>query len=140
MLATINRAETRKRVESVLAVAKLYRKAGAVRREMRTTLAYIPRYHGTTHKVGKPVEETAVHNVEREQYMKTVHDNVTKAIAHLGEAERGVIERCYLSPQNSTPDYLLCHEMNVSERTFRRIKARGVMELAFLLGLEVYAE
>lgn len=140
MLATVNRTATRKMVEQQLSLACLYKRAGVVRREMRMTPAYEPRFHGATNQVGKPVEAAAVHNVDKEAYMKSVHDNVMKAVAHLGETEREVIECCYLDPYAHKPDYLLCHELNVSERTFRRIKARAVMELAFMLGLEVFED
>lgn len=140
MLATINRAATRKMVEKYLSIASLYKRAGVVRREMKMTSSYEPRLHGFTNQAGKPVEEIALHNVEKEAYMKTVYDNVMKAIAHLGDIERELIESCYLSPHAAKPDYLLCYDLNVSERTFRRIKARAIMELAFMLGIEVFED
>ncbi|UHA72291.1 ArpU family phage packaging/lysis transcriptional regulator [Paenibacillus sp. 481] len=140
MLATINRTATRKKVEQVLSIARMYKRAGSVRKEMRTTSVMEPRWHGPTNTISKPVEQTAVNNIEREAYMKQMYQNVTTAVAHLGEMERQVVERSYLDPKSDVPDYMLSIEMNLSERTFRRIKARAVMELAFILGLEVFEE
>ncbi|MEW9105297.1 ArpU family phage packaging/lysis transcriptional regulator [Paenibacillus sp.] len=140
MLATINRTATRKMVEKYLSIASLYKRTGIVRREMKMNTSYEPRLHGSTNQVGKPVEEIALHNVEKEAYMRTVYDNVMKAIAHLGDIERELIVSCYLSPETAKPDYLLCYDLNVSERTFRRIKARAIMELAFMLGIEVFED
>lgn len=140
MLATVNRSATRKMVEQYLSMARLYKRTGIVRREMKMTTSYEPRFHGATNQVGKPVEEIALHNVDKEAYMKLVHDNVMKAVEHLGDMERELIENCYLNPHVQKPDYLLCFDLNVSERTFRRIKARAITELAFMLGIEVFED
>lgn len=47
-----------------------------------------------------------------------------------------MIERRYLASETEY-DFLLCHELGMSERTYRRFKARVIDKLAFMLSLEV---
>ncbi len=65
LLPKIDRKQTKKNVEEVLESVRLYKQIGFVRREMKTTPVYTPRYHGQTYSVGKPAEETALWNEVR---------------------------------------------------------------------------
>jgi ArpU family phage transcriptional regulator len=135
----IDRRATRKKLEGVLEKARIYKQLGFVRKEARLTGSYEPKYHGRTNMVGKVTEQTAVYNVETEERMIRLCEEVEQAVSCLDIKEQEIIRRRYLARENEF-DFLLCHELNLSERTYRRMKAKAVGKLAFMLRLEVVCE
>lgn len=138
-LIGIDRSATRKRVEEVLETARIYRQVGFIRKGIQTTRSYEARYHGETHTINKTTENIAVSNVDDEERLRYWTENVERAVEQLNTKERDVIERRYLEPDREY-DFLLCHELGVSERTYRRIKSDAITKLAFMLRLEVQKE
>lgn len=134
----IDREATRKRVEDVLESARIYNQIGFVRKESRVTSGYAPRYHGLTNRVGKVTEQIAVYNVDTEDRLKQLSEQVEQAVQCLESKEQDIIRGRYLQ-RDSEFDFLLCHELGMSERTYRRIKAKAFSKLAFMLRLEVAA-
>jgi ArpU family phage transcriptional regulator len=132
----INRDATRKKVESVLETARIYSQMGLVRKESRTTSSYEPKHHGRTNAIGKVTEQVAVYNVESEERLKLLCEQVEQAVGCLEPKEEEIIRRRYLK-RDSEYDFLLYHELNLSERTYRRIKAKAFAKLAYMLNLEV---
>ncbi|MCR8645561.1 ArpU family transcriptional regulator [Paenibacillus sp. N1-5-1-14] len=135
-LIGIDKAATRKKVEEVLESARIYRQIGFIRKEIQTTRSYEARYHSDTHSINKATENVAISNVDDEERLRYWTENVERAVQQLNTKERDVIEKRYLEPDREY-DFLLCHELGVSERTYRRIKSHAIAKLAFMLSLEV---
>lgn len=128
---------TRVAVEERLEEIRQFRQFGLIRREAALTYSYEPRYHGTTHMVGRPVEQTAVGNADREMELRKKSELLDKAMESLNKMQREVIERSYFDPEGEY-DFISCGEMGVSDRTYRRIKAEAIKLLAVAMKLEVY--
>lgn len=138
-IPAVDRVATRRRVEDELERVRLYRKIGIIRREVSTTVRYEARMHGPTNKVGKVTENTAVWNVDREADLERRSMLLDKALSCLGEMERELIARRYLESEDMF-DYLICGELGISERKYRRVKAAALYKLALALNLEVLME
>ncbi|MED0676973.1 ArpU family phage packaging/lysis transcriptional regulator [Aneurinibacillus thermoaerophilus] len=136
-LPKINRKETQERVEDWLKIARRYRRFGTVRRETTLTPSYSPRYHGQTNRTSSPVEDCAVWNVDKEREMEEIAQLVEAAVSRLDSREREIIVKRYLE-DDYTFDYVVYNELCISKRTYDRLKARAVYNLAFALKLEVY--
>jgi ArpU family phage transcriptional regulator len=137
--SAINREATRKKVEGALETARIYNQIGFVRKESRIVSGYEPRYHGSTNAVSKVTEQVAVYNVETEYRLKHLSEQVEQAVQCLDTKEQDIVRRRYLQ-RESEFDFLLCHELGMSERTYRRVKAKAFSKLAFMLRLEVAAD
>lgn len=135
-LPEIDRKETQKKVEEVLESVRIYKQIGFIRREMKTTPAYTPRYHGQTYDVGSPAEDTALWNVEHEQEIENLEMNLDRALLRLSRIEREVIQKRYLEEEGFY-DYMIHDELGMSARTYGRVKSRAFYKLAFMLRLEV---
>ncbi|GIP20435.1 MULTISPECIES: ArpU family phage packaging/lysis transcriptional regulator [Paenibacillus] len=137
-LPAVNKEATRKRVEEELETVRIYKRIGIIRREVGTVGRYEPRVHGSTNLVSKTTENTAVWNVDREQVMEKKVVMLDKALMCLNEMERELIRLRYLDTDD-TYDYLVCGDLGVSERKYRRVKAQAMYKLALALRLEVLA-
>ncbi|MED2766064.1 ArpU family phage packaging/lysis transcriptional regulator [Bacillus thuringiensis] len=145
VLSKIDRATTQRKVEGVLESVRIYKQFGTLRKEMRITSSYERREHGSTHIVGKPVEDVAMANIqqsEREEWLEDMSCRVEEALSRFGNGEAGnlqrdIIVKRYLEDEDVC-DYMIYNEMGMSERTYRRVKARALYKLAFALRLEVY--
>lgn len=135
-MSQINREATRKRVEGYLETVRIYKQIGFVRKETSITASYEERMHGRTNAIADPVAAAGGYNVDMEYKMKAMEEQLDKALACLYELERGIIERRYLQSEEEM-DFLVCQQLHLSERTYRRIKAKAIMKLALMLRLEV---
>lgn len=138
-LPKIDRKETQRRVEEALETARIYKQIGFVRREISNTPSYDPRFHGQTNKTSAPVEECATWNVEQEERIKSLVEQVEWAVSRLSVKQRGIITKRYLESEDAL-DYVICSELNMSQRTYEREKPRAIYMLAFMLRLEVIAD
>ncbi|RVU62446.1 ArpU family transcriptional regulator [Bacillus thuringiensis] len=144
-LPKIDRAATQKKLEGVLENVRLYRQFGMMREEMKVTPSYEIRYHGPTNDVGKPLEDVAMANIqqsEREEWIKKTSFRIDQFLSRLGNGragkdQRNIIIKRYLEDEDVC-DYMVYNELGMSERTYRRVKARVFYKLAFALRLEVY--
>ncbi|PEJ59875.1 ArpU family transcriptional regulator [Bacillus toyonensis] len=144
-LPKIDRAATQKKLEGVLENVRLYRQFGMMREEMKVTPSYEIRYHGPTNDVGKPLEDVAMANIQqskREEWIKKTSLRIDQLLNRLdngraGEDQRNIIIKRYLEDEDVC-DYMVYNEIGMSERTYRRVKARVFYKLAFALRLEVY--
>lgn len=130
---------TRVAVEKRLEEVRQYRQVGFIRQEASLTVNYEPRYHGATQVIGKPSEQTAIRNVDREAELRRKSELLDKAMNGLTKTQREIIERSYLDDEGEY-DYISCGEMGVSDRTYRRYKADAIRILAVAMKLEVYEE
>ncbi|MBC2684668.1 ArpU family phage packaging/lysis transcriptional regulator [Bacillus toyonensis] len=144
-LPKIDRAATQKKLEGVLENVRLYRQFRMMREEMKVTPSYEIRYHGPTNDVGKPLEDVAMANIQqskREEWIKKTSLRIDQFLNRLdngraGEDQRNIIIKRYLEDEDVC-DYMVYNEIGMSERTYRRVKARVFYKLAFALRLEVY--
>ncbi|MCI0767854.1 ArpU family phage packaging/lysis transcriptional regulator [Bacillus sp. TL12] len=144
-LPKIDRAATQEKLEGVLESVRIYRQFGMIRKEMKVTPSYEVRYHGPTHDVGKPLEDVAIANVqqsEREKWIENMSFRIDQFLSRLGNGragndQRNIIIKRYLEDEDVC-DYMVYNEIGMSERTYRRVKARAFYKLAFALRLEVY--
>lgn len=135
----MDRVATRAAVEHRLESVRMYKQIGFVRRETKLTSVYDARVHGATHAVGKPVEGAAVWNADYESRMEEQYNQVQHALSVLGQVERQVIERKYLTA-DSAFDYTVYSDLHISERKYYRVKSSALTKLALALRLEKYTE
>ncbi|MCY9695604.1 ArpU family phage packaging/lysis transcriptional regulator [Paenibacillus alginolyticus] len=124
----IDRRATRKRVEDVLETVRMYRLMGALRRESGAILEM--KMNGI--EMGSPT----VHNTESEDMMIRLNSECEHALSILEVDEQEIIRKRYLQKDKQF-DFMLFHELNMSERTYRRVKAKAIAKLAYMLRLEV---
>ncbi|WP_420973812.1 ArpU family phage packaging/lysis transcriptional regulator [Bacillus thuringiensis] len=144
-LPKIDRAATQEKVESILESVRIYKQFGMMRKEMKVTPSYERREHGPTHAVGKPLEDVAISNMQqskREEWLEKMAFRVEQALSRFGNSpagknQRDIIVKRYLEDEDVC-DYMVYNEIGMSERTYRRVKARAFYKLAFALRLEVY--
>jgi ArpU family phage transcriptional regulator len=140
-LPKINRKETQRRVEEALDTARIYRRIGFMRREIKSTASYDLRYHGPTNLTSDSVGDNATWNVDAEERIKELTERVERAVNKLPKRQREIIKLRYLNDDvEGNYDYIVCMELGISERTYGREKSRAVYTLAFMLKLEVLVE
>lgn len=127
----IDRRATRKRVEGVLEALRIYKLLGAVRRENGAILDI---------KLNCiEMENPSVHKTESEDLMIRLHSECEHALSILEIDEQEIIRKRYLQKDKQF-DFMLFHELNMSERTYRRVKAKAIAKLAYMLRLEVVSQ
>ncbi|MDR6878617.1 hypothetical protein [Bacillus sp. 3255] len=119
----VDKRATRKRVESLLEAVRLSQSLRAVRLGQSPSAEKIAESSGG---YGDASEELVCAQVEQ-------------ALLQLDEQEQAVIRGRYLH-KNQTFDYMLCYELHLSERTYRRVKARAMDKLTYMLRAEVMRE
>lgn len=124
----IDRRATRKRVEDVLETVRMHRLIGYVRRERGVISG--------SNQVLKVEEQAAMYQVDTEEQLIGLCAEVEQALLLLDELEQEMISKRYLQ-RDKLLDFLLFHELNLSERTYRRVKAKAIAKLAYMLRLEV---
>ncbi|TKH22848.1 ArpU family transcriptional regulator [Bacillus wiedmannii] len=144
-LPKIDRAATQEELEGILESVRIYKQFGMMRKEMKVTPSYERREHGPTYAVGKPLEDVAISNIQqskREEWLEKMAFRVEQVLSRLGNStagknQRDIIVKRYLEDEDVC-DYMVYNEIGMSERTYRRVKARAFYKLAFALRLEVY--
>ncbi|GIN86957.1 ArpU family transcriptional regulator [Heyndrickxia sporothermodurans] len=136
-LPEIDREKTKEAVESALAKYQLYVLTIPEEKLPKVTSSfsivpptYTNEFHSTTEQA---VIEKVDNEKERSEYIKRIN----KAVNRLGYKERAILIRRYMSAEDVF-DYEVYNDMNMSERTYHRIKSRAFYKLAFALRIEVY--
>lgn len=132
----INLEKTRRNVEEKLETARIYKHLGAIRKEVRVTSNPEPRYHGVTNAVSSTTEKTAVWNADLEERMRTAYEDVERAVGTLPDKQQDIIRLRYLNGLEGELDYNVCEQVHLSERTYRRVKVKAIINLALALRLE----
>lgn len=138
MERVVDKPATIRAVERVLLQARHYKLYGSVRKEIRVTANYQPRFHGETNVVWKPVEEWVTDKVDREQREKASFDSVMIVIGRLPEGERCTIEKTYFERERLAA-WRIAEKLHISERTLRRWNVAAMLKIADMLELEVLA-
>lgn len=134
----IDMSATRRNVEEKLETARIYKHIGFMRRAVRTTAGGEPRYHGNTNTVSNATAQTAVWNVDNEERMRLAYEDVEQAIGRLPDIQQQILRQRYLNSLDGELDYNVCCEVHLSERTYRRVKVKAIINLALALRLEVW--
>lgn len=116
---------------------RIYKQIGFVRRETKVTATWSDMPGGNT--VSKPVEGTAVHNVDIAERLQRQQELTDRAISRLSKREREIIEKRYLEDED-VYDYHVIAQVHLSESKYYRVKSNALYKLAFALALEVYVE
>ncbi len=127
----IDQKATRKQVERVLEALRKYKSMGVARRENGAI---------TDMKLnGIEMEIPSVHETESEDLMIRLNSECEHALSILEKDEQDIIRKRYLQKDKQF-DFMLFHELNMSERTYRRVKAKAIAKLAYMLRLEVVSQ
>lgn len=129
---------TRRNVEERLETARIYNHLGEIRREVKTTASADPRYHGSTNVTSDSTGDVAVHNVDHDALMKAVAESVDRVVRRLPKKQQEIIQLRYLSSLDTEFDYNVSREVHLSESTYRRVKTKAIINIAFALRLEVW--
>lgn len=136
-LPQIDEKETRKAVEAELEKALLYKTIGYDRREATITQNYENDGSQRTNVTADQTASIAIHNVDIDD-MRTRHVvRVETAVYRLARKERELIIERYLTDPY-VYDYEVYHGiMNISAKTYNKIRTRAFYKLAFILKIEV---
>ncbi len=79
---------------------------------------------------------------KREEWLEKMSLSIDQFLNRFGNStagknQRDIIVKRYLEDEDVC-DYMVYNEIGMSERTYRRVKARAFYKLAFALRLEVY--
>jgi ArpU family phage transcriptional regulator len=129
---------TRRNVEERLEAARIYKNLGHFRREAKTTASPEPRYHGSTNTVSNQTEDIALFNTMQEERMRSAYEEIERILKHIPSKQREIIQMRYLDNLEEDYDYVVCQQVHLSDRTYRRFKSKAIINLAFALRLEVW--
>ena len=103
-------------------------------RTPRITASYTVEMPETT-----SVEKVAIENIETERAAIAFFTYFSNGLKKLTLQERQIISMFYL---NFEPNYAyqIANQLNISERTFHRVKRLALLKLALALGVAVYKE
>ena len=137
----INEKETTRRVRERLETARLFKRFGFIRKEVKVTATYedmdMPRsFTGIT---SDPTASASIYNVDQEERLQKQYEQVMRALRMLSRRQREIIERRYLDDEDVL-DTNVFVDMCISERTYYYEKEKALYRLAFALRLEVYEE
>lgn len=132
----INIDRTRRNVEAKLETARIYKHLGFIRREARITSGTELRFHGSTNVTADVTEKTALRNVDQEERMRLAYEDVERALLSLPAKQQEIIRLRYLDSLDGELDYNVCYQVHLSERTYRRVKVKAIINLALALRLE----
>ena len=94
----------------------------------------MPSFGGT---VNSKVENAAIKNVEHYKQAEKFFERFNRGFYKLTRKERQIIIKAFLE-EVPMFNYQIASELNVSERTFYRMKAQALYKLALALRVEVY--
>ncbi|WP_153731561.1 ArpU family phage packaging/lysis transcriptional regulator [Sporosarcina obsidiansis] len=93
----------------------------------------------SNHLPSSSTERAAIKNVQYERDRIEYLEWISSAVNRLSEIERTIIYRRYLRKYEQF-DYEIYNELNMSERSYYRLKAKLFINLAIALKIEVYKE
>lgn len=136
-LDQINRVETKKNVERALEKYRIMLLTQELDRLPRVTQDFSIVPPAKTNKFYSSTEDAAVANADYERERSEYIRRISMAVNRLGYKERAILIDRYMT-EDDVYDYEVYNNMNLSERTYHRIKSRAIYKLAFALRLEVY--
>lgn len=138
---TIDEDATFDKLEKELKTAFLYKRLGFIRREAVTTPSYEVNESGTNsvRAVSNQTESIAMHNIDGEERSRRTYDRVTLAISRLKHTHQRIITTRFMTEPEPS-DLSVWLDLNLSERTYYRLKREAESELAYALRLEVVIE
>ncbi|GGI46005.1 ArpU family transcriptional regulator [Paenibacillus marchantiophytorum] len=138
--ADIDQKATRKRVERVLEMVRMYQSIGSMRKDRGVFADFKPAPRAADLRSLNGGDTAAdlpsLNELDTAAYLANLCVEVEEVVSRLDEQEQEMIRRRYLQKEKVF-DFLLFHELNLSERTYRRVKAKAMSKLAYMMRLEV---
>lgn len=139
MLKNIDGKATQKAIEKMLRQYRTYQLTTPEDFLPTITPKYtleMPSFDGI---VSSKVENAAIKNIEHFQQAQKFFERFNRGFYKLSRRERQIIIKAFLE-EFPMFNYQIASELNVSERTFYRMKAQAMYKLALALRVEVYEE
>lgn len=139
MLKSIDGKATQKAIEKVLRQYRTYQLTTPEDLLPTITPKYtleMPSFGGG---VNSKVENAAIKNVELYKQAEKFFERFNRGFYKLTKRERQIIIMAFLE-EIPMFNYQVANELNVSERTFYRMKSQALYKLALALRVEVYQE
>lgn len=139
-LTTAEKKKIRKAVEKELSRYQIYKSTIFIRREIKNTPSYEPRFHGPTNRTIDQTSTAAVYNVDEERRREAFINKVELAVERLPEKERFLIKQRYISKDSQyitdIQMYSFIMDSPISEKTYSKIRINAMVKLALFLDIE----
>lgn len=138
-LRSIDGKATQAKIENVLRQYRTYMLTTPEELLPTITPKYTLEMRGNTGSVYSKTENAAIRNVELYQKAEKFFENFNRGFYRLSYKEREIIVKAFLEEEPAF-NYQIANELNVSERTYYRMKSQALYKLALALRVEVYEE
>lgn len=139
ILKNIDGKATQKAIEKVLRQYRTYQLTTPEDFLPTITPKYILEMSSFGGTVNSKTENAAIKNVEHYRQAEKFFECFNYGLYKLSKKEREIIIKAFLE-EIPLFNYQIARELNVSERTFYRMKAQALYKLALALRVEVYQE
>lgn len=139
LLQNIDVKETQKSIERVLRQYRTYYLTAPEEMLPSLTPKYTLELPVNTGMVNSKTENAALKNAEFQKQASKFFDRFNRAFRKLTYKEREVIAKACLEEEPRF-NYEIADELNLSERTFYRIKSQAMYKLALAMHVVVYEE
>lgn len=134
----IDKRKTKNEVEKVLAMYRRFTLQVSLNKLPSITASY-SLAPSSSNLPSSTTENAALANVQYERDRIEYLEWVSEAVNRLGETERTIIYMRYLKTSEEF-DYQIYNELNMSERSYYRMKSNMFTNLALALNIVVYKE
>jgi len=136
-LPKINLEATKEKVEEALETYRLLLLSEPEEKLPKITQTFSIVPPSNTNQFHSSTEDSALTNVANEEFRQRYIETIQKAVNRLNNDERVIIVELYLGKDRKL-DKEVYLKLNMSERTYYRVKAKAFYNLAIALRLEVY--
>lgn len=141
MLPEVDKKETQKAVEDILAQYRLFKYLVFEEGEASITCSPEFRYHGPTNQVGDQTGSIAIYNVDQDRMRKDFCTRVERAVSRLPKMEKTLIRERYMSVEAEyLTDYNVYNfkfQPPLSEKTYAKIRWKAFYKIALYLNLAI---
>lgn len=134
----IDKRKTKAAVEKALATYRRYTLQVSLNKQPSITASY-SLAPASSNLPSSKTENAALANVQYERDRIEYLEWISEGVNRLGETERTIIYMRYLQKYEEY-DYQIYNELNMSERSYYRLKAEMFIDLALALNIAVYKE
>lgn len=138
-LQNIDGKATQAKIENVLRQYRTYMLTTPEDLLPTITPKYTLEMPANTGSVNSKTENAAIRNVELYQKAEKFFKKFNRGFYRLSYKEREIIVKAFLEEEPAF-NYQIANELNVSERTYYRMKAQALYKLALALRVVVYEE
>lgn len=139
LLQNIDVKETQKSIEKVLRQYRTYQLTAPEEMLPSLTPKYTLELPASTGMVNSKTENAALKNAEFQKQATKFFERFNRAYRKLSYKEREIIAKACLDEEPKF-NYEIADELNLSERTFYRIKSQAMYKLALAMHVVVYED